>query len=116
MFPAASYARIVTVFDPTNSGTAADHCPVPVAVPDPPVFVDQVTFDTSTLSEAVPETVRVAELVERLLPPGDEMVNAGAVVSEPPPGVGVGFGGGAGAGAGGGGVGVGTGVPVPCAA
>lgn len=99
MFPAASKARTVTWFDPTNSGIAADHVVVPLAVPEDPVLVDQVTLATPTLSEAVPENVSVANPVETVLPPGDVMLSVGAVVSVPPDaGVGVGVGVGVGAG------------------
>jgi hypothetical protein len=44
--PAASDARIVKVFDPTSTGIAADQLAVPVATPEDPVFVDQVTLAT----------------------------------------------------------------------
>ena len=99
MFPAASYARMVTWFDPTSSGIAADHFTVPVAGPEDPVLVDQATAVTPTLSDAVPKNVSVAALVETVLPPGDVIVRVGAVVSLPP-GAGVGVGTGVGDGAG----------------
>ena len=60
-FPAASLARIVIRFDPTNSGIGGVvQLVVPVAVPDPPVELLQVTDTTPTLSEAVPEKAMVA--------------------------------------------------------
>jgi len=86
MFPAASKARMVTWFDPVRSGIDADHAVVPAAVPEDPVFVDQVTLVTPTLSEAVPENAREADVVDTELPPGDVMVRVGAVVSLPPEG------------------------------
>jgi len=111
-------AVIVTVFDPTSSGIEADQVVVPVAVPEDPVLVVQVIFAIPTLSEAVPDTVSVAALVETELPPGEMMARVGGVVSFPPGagvggGVGVGVGVGAGTGVGAGvGVGVGAGVGV----
>lgn len=110
-FPAASAARIVTVFDPTSNGTVALHCVVPVDVPAPPVLVVQVTDVTPTLSLAVPlKTIDAAE-VETDVDAGDIMVNEGGVVfaegaGDAGVGVGVGVGVGAGVGAG---TGAGTG-------
>jgi hypothetical protein len=83
--PAASLARIVTVFDPTSSGTVALHCvvlvvPTPDAVPAPPVLVDHVTEVTPALSLAVPlNTIDAAE-VETDVEDGDRMVNEGGGV------------------------------------
>jgi hypothetical protein len=87
--PAASYARIVTTFDPTSSGIDADQLVVPLAVPEPPVFVDHVTLVTPTLSLAVPLNAMVEADVDTLVAPGDPIVNAGGVVSvpDPPPAV-----------------------------
>jgi hypothetical protein len=63
VFPAASEARTVTVFDPISRGIEADHCEVPLAVPERPRFVDQVTLATPTLSVAVPENARLLAVV-----------------------------------------------------
>jgi hypothetical protein len=122
--PAASLARIVTVFDPTSNGTVALHCMVVVPIPDaavpaPPVLVDHVTEVTPTLSLATPlKTIDAAD-VETDVEEGDVMVSAGGVVFDVEVGaVGV-VGVGAGVGVGtvgvvgvGAGVGVGTGVGV----
>ena len=88
-FPAASYARMVTTFEPTRSGIDADQLPVPLAVPACPMFVDHVTDVTPTLSVAVPVNEIVADEVETAVPPGAAIVNVGGVVSVPPPLVGV---------------------------
>jgi hypothetical protein len=40
--------------EPSRSGIAALHCVVPLAVPEEPVLVDQVTLATPDRSEAVP--------------------------------------------------------------
>lgn len=87
-FPAASYARTVTTFDPTSSGIDADQVVVPLAVPDCPTFVDQVTDVTPTLSLDVPLNAIVGADVEIEVAPGDAIVNVGDVVSVPPPEVG----------------------------
>ena len=84
IFPAASLARIVTVFDPTNRGTLALHCVVPDAVPEPPVFVAQVTVFTPTLSVAVPLNASDDAEVETDVDDGIEIVSAGGVVSTVP--------------------------------
>src|SRR5690242_864029 len=84
---------MVTVFDPTSTGIDAVHCVVPEAVPEAPMLVDQVTFVTPTLSDAMPLKTIDAALVETLVPPGAVIVRAGAVMS-PPGGGGGGFGGG----------------------
>ena len=70
-FPAASLARIVTVFDPTSKGIDALHGPVPDAVPADPVLVDQVTATTPTLSAAVPLNVIAAADVETAVAEGE---------------------------------------------
>ena len=77
---------MVTTFDPTNSGIVADQFVVPLAVPEPPVFVDHVTLVTPTLSLAVPLNAIADANVDRLVAPGDPMVNVGGVVSDPPGG------------------------------
>ena len=77
-------------FEPSISGIEADQFVVPLAVPDCPMFVDQVTDVTATLSVAVPLNAIAAEEVETAVPPGAAMVNAGGVVSVPPPAGGVG--------------------------
>ena len=56
---------------------------VPLAIPDAPVELVQVTFTTPVLSLAVPLTaIDVAE-VETLVLAGDRIVKDGAVVSGP---------------------------------
>jgi hypothetical protein len=81
MFPAASVARMSTVFEPTSNGIVADHAVVPLALPAPPVFVDHVTAVTPTLSLAVPvKTIDDAE-VEIDDDEGDAIVSEGGVVS-----------------------------------
>jgi hypothetical protein len=75
----------VTTFEPTSNGTDADQLPVPLAVPDCPMFVDQVTDVTPTLSLAVPLNSIVADDVETAVPPGAAIVKVGGVVSVPPP-------------------------------
>lgn len=82
-FPAASYARIVTMFEPTSRGIDADQLVVPLAAPDCPIFVDHATEVTPTLSLAVPLNAIVAEDVEIEVAPGDATVNVGGVVSVP---------------------------------
>jgi hypothetical protein len=74
----------VTTFDPTNKGMVQDQLAVPLAVPAPPVFVDQITCATPTLSLAVPLKTMLAALVEIDVAPGVAIVNVGAVVSVPP--------------------------------
>jgi hypothetical protein len=81
MFPAASVARIVTIFQPTRSGIDADHCAVPAATPELPVLVDHVTAFTPTLSLAAPLKVNDAADVEIIVPEGDVIVTDGGVVS-----------------------------------
>jgi hypothetical protein len=54
---------------------------VPVAVPESPVELDQVTSLTPTLSLAVPLTTRELAVVETVLLDGETMDNDGAVVS-----------------------------------
>jgi hypothetical protein len=96
---------MVTVLFPTSRGTTADQLVVPLAIPDDPVFVDQVTFATAVLSEAVPVKTSEAEVVEIVVPPGEVIVIDGGVVSLPGDGAGEGVGDGVGVG-----VGVGAGV------
>jgi hypothetical protein len=47
---------MVTWLKPCNKGIFADQAEVPVAVPEFPVLVTQVTLATETLSDAEPET------------------------------------------------------------
>jgi hypothetical protein len=75
----------VTTFEPTSSGIDVDQLVVPLAVPDCPIFVDHATDVTPTLSLAVPPNAIVADVVEIVVPPGDEIVNVGGVVSVPDP-------------------------------
>ena len=88
-FPAASPARTVTVFIPTISGIVALHCVVPLAVPDAPVLVDQVTLFTPTLSLAVPLNSMEDAEVETPVDEGELIVSDGGVVSGPVGGGGV---------------------------
>ena len=113
-FPAASHARTVITFVPTNNGMFADQDVVPDAAPESPVELVHLTAATPTLSLATPLTVAVAALVETIVNPGDLICSDGGVVSlEPVGGVGpVGVGAGVGAGVGGVGAGVGAGVGV----
>src|SRR5580704_16881075 len=81
---------MVTVFDPTISGIEADHCVVPVAVPEYPILVDQDTLATPVLSDAVPAKVIDACKDETEVCDGLVMVSVGGVVSfagpeAPPP-------------------------------
>jgi hypothetical protein len=62
------------------------HCVVPVAVPDDPVLVLQVTRATPDASEAAPMKLSAASVVETDVELGEEIVSVGAVVS---PGTGV---------------------------
>jgi hypothetical protein len=78
---------------------------VPLAAPDAPVELDQVTCATPTLSLAVPLTWIEPADVETLGFEGDRIVSKGGVV---PGGSGVGFGAGGGAGDGGAGAGGGS--------
>lgn len=61
---------------------------MPVAVPDPPVELDQVTWLTPILSLAVPLTTSEVAEVAILVLAGDKIVSDGGVVSGP--GVGLG--------------------------
>jgi hypothetical protein len=54
MLPTVSVLRMITVLDPIRSGITALHDVVPLAVPDDPVLVDQVTLAIPERSEAVP--------------------------------------------------------------
>src|ERR1700719_945726 len=64
---------------------AADQAVVPAAAPAVPKLVTQETSVTPTLSLAVPEMVTEAAVVDMVPVEGVVMVNAGAVVSGPPP-------------------------------
>jgi len=111
-FPAASKARTVIVLSPTSNGTFADQAVVPLAVPEPPVEVVQVTFTTPMLSLAFPDIAIDVPVVATIVAAGDTIVTLGEVVSIPAGGDGAGVGGGVGAGAGAGvGEGVGDGAP-----
>jgi hypothetical protein len=78
VFPAASAARMVTAFAPTSSGIDADQLVVPLAVPEDPVFVAQVTAVTPTLPLAVPLKTSVAASVEIVVEEGETIVSVGA--------------------------------------
>jgi hypothetical protein len=81
VFPAASDARMITVFDPTSRGTDADQLVVPLAVPEEPVLVVQVTAVTPTLSLAVPLIAMEAAEVETVAEAGEAIDSEGGVVS-----------------------------------
>jgi hypothetical protein len=84
VFPAASLACIVIVVVPTYSEMAGvTQLSVPLAVPDPPVELDQVTNATLTLSCDVPLTTIALAEVEKLLTDGETMESDGGVVSGP---------------------------------
>ena len=85
VLPAASAARTVTELFPTRSGIAADQEVVPAATPAVPKLVAQETSVTATLSLAMPATMTEDAEVDMLPVEGVVMVNAGAVVSVPPP-------------------------------
>lgn len=80
-FPATSMARIVTVLFPMRRGTAADQAVVPLAIPDMPKFVLQVTCVTPTLSLAVPFNVSEVAKVDSVAVEGEVIVREGGVVS-----------------------------------
>ena len=82
VFPAASIARIVMVVLPTyNAIGGVAQLSVPLAIPEPPVELDQVTVATLTLSRAVPlTTIELAE-VETLF--GEPMERDGGAESGP---------------------------------
>src|SRR4051794_15420701 len=80
-FPAASYARTVTTFVPTSSGTIADQDVVPIAAPEPPVDVVHLTAVIPTLSLATPLKAMDAAPVEAIEEPGVLICSDGAEVS-----------------------------------
>jgi hypothetical protein len=65
MFPAVSVLRMITVFDPTRSGMTALQDVVPLAVPEDPVLVDQVTLAIPERSEAVPVNLNDVRVVAK---------------------------------------------------
>jgi len=65
MFPAVSVLRMITVFDPTRSGMTALQDVVPLAVPEDPVLVDQVTLAIPDRSEAVPVNLNDVRVVAK---------------------------------------------------
>jgi len=74
--PLASYAFTVIVLMPTSNGMAETlHCWVPVASPDAPVELDQVT--NVTLAVAVPLNAMAAADVETMVIPGEVTVSDG---------------------------------------
>ena len=82
--PAASKALMVTVFIPTSSGIAGTlQLVVPLAIPESPFEVDQVTDVTPTLSDAVPENAIEFPLTETVVMGGSTIVKVGAVVCGP---------------------------------
>jgi len=68
-------------FEPVNRGTVALHAVVPVAVPEPPKLLAQVTVVTPTLSLAVPLITIEDSAVETMFEEGDVIVSEGGVVS-----------------------------------
>jgi hypothetical protein len=68
-----------------SSGIFALQLDVPVAPPDAPIFVLQVTLVTPTLSTAVPWKVIEALEVESVPPLGEVITSEGGVVSGDPP-------------------------------
>lgn len=94
--------------EPVIKGIIALQEVVPIAVPDAPKLVDQVTDRMPVPLLAVPATVTEAEEVDRVVVEGDVIVSEGGAVGDGfGDGVGVGVGVGAGGGAGVGGAGVG---------
>src|ERR1044071_3643558 len=96
------------LFVPTDSGTVADQFDVPLAGPDAPVELLQVTEVTP--ADAVPLTVIEAAVVDTIVTPGDVILSTGGAF------VGVGVEGGVGFGLAGGVAdgGVGLGVTAAC--
>jgi len=68
-------------FEPVNRGMAALQAVVPVAVPEPPKLLAQVTVVTPTLSLAVPLITIEDSAVETMFEEGEVMVSEGGVVS-----------------------------------
>jgi len=68
-------------FEPVNRGMAALQAVVPVAVPEPPKLLAQVTVVTPTLSLAVPLIMIEDSAVETMFEEGEVMVSEGGVVS-----------------------------------
>src|SRR5262245_15241170 len=82
MLPAASRAVTVSTFDPDcRTMPLAVQLVVPVAVPEPPRLLAQVTWVTPTLSDAVPCRVMEALPVVYEAPDGDVIETVGFVVS-----------------------------------
>ena len=81
--PAASRALTVMRFVPATSAIAPEfQLVVPLAVPDPPRLLVQLTCVTPTLSELVPPSViDVVLLVYDVFDVGDAMLIKGSVVS-----------------------------------
>ena len=65
MFPAMSVLRMITVLEPIRSGITALQEVVPLAVPDDPVVVDQVTLAIPDRSEAVPVNLNDVRVVAK---------------------------------------------------
>ena len=66
---------------PLSRGTVADQAVVPLAIPEAPKLVFQVTCFTPTLSFAVPFKVTAAAIVDIVAVDGEVIVKAGGVVS-----------------------------------
>ena len=82
-----SKARTVTVLLPTSNGMfGAVQVSVPVAVPEAPPEVDQVTEETPTLSDARPWNVMLAAVVDTMVDPGLVIRSEGGVVFPDGPG------------------------------
>jgi hypothetical protein len=65
MFPDESVLRMITVLEPIRSGITVLQEVVPLAVPDDPVFVDQVTLAIPDRSEAVPVNLSDVRVVAK---------------------------------------------------
>src|SRR5579863_3568336 len=72
---------MVIEFEPVRRGTTALQAVVPVAVPEPPKLLAQVTAVTPVLSLAVPLIRMEASAVENVVAPGEVIARAGGVVS-----------------------------------
>jgi hypothetical protein len=72
---------MVTVLFPMSRGTVADQTAVPLAMPDAPKLVLQVTCFTPMLSLAVPFSIAESAEVDIVAVDGEVMVSAGGVVS-----------------------------------
>lgn len=82
MLPAASYARMVMVFEPRRKGMGpVFQKVVPEAVPVRPLVSVQVTRTTPDRSVALPAITAVLALVATLVVAGEVIVSVGPAVS-----------------------------------